>query len=139
LTGKKLPANAVVSSLIRIAASELEYFPGAREFVCESYAAQSGVMVVSGIEPAEHAPSASALRGFGRTIYPPEVFGFLDARYADARCGEVDLLQTFRALLAVVPSYAVLLQGEAFDVGTVKGYHYFRNRFSSSGHIARQK
>jgi UTP--glucose-1-phosphate uridylyltransferase len=133
LASKKLPPNAVVSSLIRIPPSELEYFPGTRTFICESYAAQSGVMVVTGIEPAEHASSAPALRGFGRTIYPPEVFEFLDARFADARTGEIDLLKTFRALLAVVPSYAVLLEGEAFDLGTVEGYHYFRGRFASSG------
>jgi UTP--glucose-1-phosphate uridylyltransferase len=131
LTSKKLPANAVVSSLIQIPASELDYFPGARDFVCEPDTAQSGVMVVTGIEPVEHASSATALRGFGRTIYPPEVFEFLDARYADARTGEIDLLETFRALLAVVPSYAMLLQGEAFDLGTVGGYHHFRGRFSS--------
>jgi UTP--glucose-1-phosphate uridylyltransferase len=131
LASKKLPPNAVINSLIRIPASELEYFPGARGFVCESDAAQSGVMVVTGIEPA-HASSAPALRGFGRTIYPPEVFEFLDARFADARTGEIDLLKTFRALLAVVPSYAVLLEGKAFDLGTVEGYHYFRGRFAAS-------
>jgi hypothetical protein len=66
------PANAAVSSLIRIPPSELEYFPGARKFICESHAAHSGVMVVTGIEPAEYASSASAMRGFGRAIYPPE-------------------------------------------------------------------
>ena len=54
-----------------------------------------------------------------------------DQRFADAQTGEIDLLKTFRALLAVVPSYAVLLQGEAFDLGTVDGYHHFRGRFSS--------
>jgi UTP--glucose-1-phosphate uridylyltransferase len=131
LAGKTLPANAVVSSLIRIPPSELEYFPGTRAFICEPDAAQRGVMVVTGIEPAEHASSAPALRGFGRTIYPPEVFEFLDARFADARTGEIDLLKTFRALLAVAPSYAVRLEGEAFDLGTVGGYHYFRGRFTS--------
>ncbi len=131
LASKRLPPNAVVSSLIRVPPSELEYFPGTRRFVCESSAAESGVMVITGIEPADHASSAPALRGFGRTIYPPEVFEFLDARFADVRTGEVDLLKTFRALLAVVPSYAVLLQGEAFDLGTVGGYRHFRGRFSS--------
>jgi UTP--glucose-1-phosphate uridylyltransferase len=133
LASKKLAPNAVVSSLIRIPASELEYFPGARRFICEPYAAQSGVMVVTGIEPAERAASAPALRGFGRTIYPSEVFEFLDARFADARTGETDLVKTFRALLAVVPSYAVLLQGKAFDLGTAEGYHYFRGQFTSPG------
>src|SRR5262249_39395794 len=133
LASKKLPANAVVSSLIRIPASELEYFPGARRLVCESYVPQSGVMTVTGIESDEYRSSALAMRGFGRTIYPPEVFEFLDARFADARTGEVDLLRTFRALLAVVPNYAVLLEGEAFDLGTVEGYQYFRGRFPSTG------
>lgn len=132
LTSKKLPANAVVSSLIRIPASEVEYFPGARAFVCESDASQSGVMVVTGIEPAECASYAPALRGLGRAIYPPEVFESLDARFADTRTGEIDLLKTFRALLAVVPSYAVLLEGEAFDLGTPEGYCYFRGRFAGS-------
>ena len=130
LASKKLPPNAVISSLIRIPASELEYFPGARKFVCEPYAAQSGVMVVTEIEPAE---CALDLPGFGRAIYPPEVFEFLDARFADTRTGEIDLLKTFRALLAVVPSYAVLLEGEAFDFGTVEGYRYFHGRFAASG------
>jgi len=41
-------------------------------------------------------------------------------------------LKTFRSLLAVVPNYAVLLQGMAFDVGTVEGYRYFRGRFAAS-------
>jgi UTP--glucose-1-phosphate uridylyltransferase len=132
LTSKKLPANAVVSSLTQIPASELEYFPGARKFICESYAARSGVMVVTGIEPAEHASSVHAPRGFGRTIFPSEVFQFLDERFVNRRTGEIDLLKTFRALLAVVPNYAVLLQGKAFDVGTVEGYRYFRGRFAAS-------
>ena len=132
LASKKLPPNAVVSSLIRVPASELEYFPGARKFICESYAAQSGVMVVTGIEPAEYASPMPAMRGFGRTIYPPEVFRFLDEEFADTETREVDLLRTFRALLAVIPNYAVLLQGEAFDLGTVEGYEYFSGRFSSS-------
>jgi UTP--glucose-1-phosphate uridylyltransferase len=134
LGSKNLPPTAVVSSLTRIPALELEYFPGARRFICESYAGQSGVMAVTGIEPADHpSSSAPALRGFGRTIFPPEVFEFLDARFADVRTREVDLLKTFRALLAVVPSYGVLLEGEAFDLGTVEGYRYFHGRFAASG------
>jgi UTP--glucose-1-phosphate uridylyltransferase len=132
LASKKLPPNAAVSSLIFIPASELEYFPGARKFVCESYASRSDVMVITGIEPAEYASSAPAMRGFGRSIYPPEVFRFLDEEFADTGTGEVDLLRTFRALLAVVPNYAVLLQGEAFDLGSIEGYQYFRRRFPSS-------
>jgi UTP--glucose-1-phosphate uridylyltransferase len=132
LASKKVPSNAAVSSLICIPAWELEYFPGARTFVCESYADQSDMRVITGVEPADWAFFAPAMRGFGRTIYPPEVFCFLGAEFADPRTGEVDLLKTFRALLAEVPNYAVLLQGEAFDLGTIKGYQYFRGRFPSS-------
>jgi UTP--glucose-1-phosphate uridylyltransferase len=131
LASKNLPPTAVVSCLVRVPTSELEYFPGARKFICESYAAESGVMVVTGIEPAERS-SSPPLRGFGRTVFPPEVFQFLDERFADRQTGEIDLLKTFRALLAVVPNYAVLVQGKAFDVGTVEGYHYFRGRFAAS-------
>jgi len=132
LASKKLPSNAAVSSLICIPACELEYFPEARTFVCESHANQSDMRVITGVEPADCAFFAPAMRGFGRTIYPPEIFCFLGVEFADPGTGEVDLLKTFRALLAEVPNYAVLLQGEAFDLGTVKGYQYFRSRFPSS-------
>ena len=88
--------------------------------------------VITGVEPADCAFFAPAMRGFGRTIYPPEIFCFLGVEFADPGSGEVDLLKTFRALLTEVPNYAVLLQGEAFDLGTVKGYQYFRGRFPSS-------
>jgi UTP-glucose-1-phosphate uridylyltransferase len=118
--------------VVCIPASELEYFPGARKLVCKSDDGQSDVIAITGIEPTEYASSAPAMRGFGRTIYPPEVFQFLDEEFADTQTGEVDLLRTFRALLSVVPNYAVLLQGEAFDLGTVEGYQYFRARFPSS-------
>ena len=132
LASKKVPSNAAVSSLICIPACELEYFPEARTFVCESHANQSDMRVITGVEPADCAFFAPAMRGFGRTIYPPEIFCFLGVEFADPGTGEVDLLKTFRALLAEVPNYAVLLQGEAFDLGTVKGYQYFRGRFPSS-------
>jgi UTP--glucose-1-phosphate uridylyltransferase len=128
MASKKFPPNSAVSSVIRIPASELEYFPGARMFICESYALKSNVVAITGIEPAGCA-SPTPMRGFGRTIFPPEVFRFLDAEFADPQTGEVDLLRTFRALLAEIPNYAVLLQGKAFDFGTPDGYQYFRDRF----------
>jgi hypothetical protein len=68
--------------------------------------------IFGGIEPAEPAPerAAPAVRGFGRTIYPPEVFRFLGMEFADPRTGEVDLLKTFRSLLKEVPSYGVFFE-----------------------------
>jgi UTP--glucose-1-phosphate uridylyltransferase len=135
LTSKRLPGNSVISSLIRIPDSAVAYFPGARSFIYEPDSAQSNVVVISGIEPAEPAPEriAPAVRGFGRTIYPPEVFRFLGMEFADRRTGEVDLLKTFRALLKGVPSYGVFLEGEAFDLGTIEGYQYFEPKWRTNG------
>src|SRR5262249_18498639 len=77
LANKKLPTNATVSSLIYIPASELKYFPGARTFICKPHALEKDVREITGIETAECA-SRTLMRGFGRTIYPPHVFRFLD-------------------------------------------------------------
>jgi UTP--glucose-1-phosphate uridylyltransferase len=125
LTNKKLPVNSVISSLIRIPDPAVAYFPGARRFVYESDTAQSDVVVITGIEPDELCCSTGHVRGFGRTIYPPEVFGFLGRDFADPRTGEVNLLKTFQALLKEIPNYGVFLDGEAFDLGTIAGYQYF--------------
>jgi hypothetical protein len=134
LTSKTLPENFVISSLIRVPEAAVPYFPGARSFIYEPDPAQSSVVVITGIEPAECASGrATAVRGFGRTIYPPEVFRFLGMEFADPRTGEVDLLKTFRALLKEAPSYGVFLDGEAFDLGTIEGYRYFEPRWRRNG------
>lgn len=53
MASKKLPPNAAVSNLIRIPASELDYFPGAGYSSAKSYALQSDVVAITGIELAE--------------------------------------------------------------------------------------
>jgi UTP--glucose-1-phosphate uridylyltransferase len=125
LTNKGLPANSVVSSLIRIPASAVSYFPGARRFILKSDFAQEGVVVITGIEQDDSVPQRTCVRGFERTIYPPEIFHFLGIEFANPLIGEVDLLRSFQALLQEIPGYGVFLEGEGFDLGTVDGYRFF--------------
>jgi UTP--glucose-1-phosphate uridylyltransferase len=128
LAMKELPADAVISSLIFVPKSERAYFPGTRSFVYKGNATRGNTVVITGIIGSECAGGRGTAPGFGRTIYPPHVFRFLGADFADGRTGEVDLLKTFQSLLAEVPNYGVFLEGEAFDLGTVAGYRHFQPR-----------
>jgi UTP--glucose-1-phosphate uridylyltransferase len=125
LTSKDLPSNAVISSLISVSEEELRSYPGARLFQYEP-TNRRGVVRVTRIEKAGMgSPLACTGRvacGFGRTIYPPEVFSLLGDEYADPQTGEVDLFLTFKRLLLQVPSYGVFLEGQAFDLGTAAAY-----------------
>jgi UTP--glucose-1-phosphate uridylyltransferase len=128
LAMKELPTGAVISSLIIIPISERPYFPGTRGFVYKSNVTQGDAVVITGITGNDRAGRTGTAPGFGRTIYPPDVFRFLGADFADGRTGEVDLLKTFQSLLVEVPNYGVFLEGEAFDLGTVAGYRHFQPR-----------
>jgi len=66
-----------------------------------------------------------SVRGIGRTIFPADVFRFLDENLANPLTGEVDLLMAYQALLKEIPTYGVFLENEAFELGTVEGYKYF--------------
>jgi UTP--glucose-1-phosphate uridylyltransferase len=128
LITKKVPAKATISSLVRIAAAERKFFPGARSFVYKAHPTEPDLVVITAIEPAEVRTQNSTdetILGFGRTIYPPEVFRALGPDFADPRTEEIDLLRTFEALLNEIPSFGVVLQGEAADLGTVDGYNHF--------------
>jgi UTP--glucose-1-phosphate uridylyltransferase len=135
LAMKELPTGAVISSLIIIPLSERPYFPGTRGFVYKNNVTQGDAVVITGIignDSAGGRGTAAGGRGtapgFGRTLYPPDVFRFLGADFADGRTGEVDLFKTFQSLLVEVPNYGVFLEGEAFDLGTVAGYRHFEPR-----------
>ncbi len=128
-TKKKLPAKATISSLIRISAAQRRFFPGARRFLYKAHPTEPDLVNITAVEQvevsAEKNGGETTVVGFGRTIYPPEVFRVLGPDFADPRTGEVDLLRTFEALLSEIPSFGVLLQGEAADLGTVEGYNHF--------------
>jgi UTP--glucose-1-phosphate uridylyltransferase len=125
-----IPDGSVVSSMIRIPRTETGYFSGARRLIFRPNEAERKVVVITGIAPAGPTPRRSVLRGFGRTIYPPQVFSFLSDDFADPQTGEVDLLKTFRALLHEVPNYGVILEGHALDLGTIAAYQYFSQKIA---------
>lgn len=105
------PGPTVLSSL-------LEYpLPGARSFDCAAVAGR--LHAITGFATA---PGPGRYRGFGRTIFPPQIFPYLTSDYADPATGEVDLLRTFQATFGVLRHYGVLLEGEAFDLGTPESY-----------------
>ncbi|MFQ5693521.1 MAG: hypothetical protein ACE5IM_10815, partial [Nitrospinota bacterium] len=131
-----LPGSSIVSSLIRLSAGQIRYFPGARRFVCEATPESADLVAIIGIEAddaesGDDADLSARPRGFGRTIFPPEIFAFLGENFADPRTGEVDLLKTFEAVMGKIPSYGVYLKGDTFDLGTVAGYHHFLPRLKA--------
>lgn len=105
------------------------FFPGSRAFACGSVAADGSVAVEGLFEEAPRRPprerDGRELRGFGRTLFPPLVFDYLDASFCDPASGEVDLRRTFEALAPRVVHRGVVLEGCPVDVGTFPGYYHF--------------
>lgn len=121
--------TAVWSSLVRVPKGERDLFPGARGF---EHAVDAGgeVLTLGRLLEEEETRAAYAraeyeLRGFGRTIYPPEVFEHLGRDYANPLTGEVDLARTFAALTRRVAHKGVVLDGDFFDLGTFAGYYRY--------------
>lgn len=120
---------AVWSSLVRLPQAERDFFPGARGFETGP-AGAGGVLELGRLLGEEETRAAYAgadheLRGFGRTIYPPEVFDHLGRDYENPETGEVDLARTFEALTGRVAHRGVVLDGEFFDLGTFAGYYRY--------------
>ena len=122
------PGAAIWSSLLRLPKEEARFFVGARGVVYEERA--PGLVEISGLLTEEETRSAHEgldyeVRGFGRTIFPPEVFDYLGGEFADPQTGEVDLLRTFEATRGALRNYGVWLEGEPFDLGTFDGYYHY--------------
>ncbi len=121
------------SSLVYVPKSELSFFAGARglEYAQED---ESTTLTISGILTEEetrrtYREMPHEIRGFGRTIYSPEIFTYLGPDYVNPATGEVDLLKTFQEGTKYLAHRGRLLDGEPADVGTLAGYHYYRKRF----------
>ncbi len=125
--------GAVVSSMIDVAAGDAGFFPGARGFACEPCGPDARRFKLTGIDTeletaaAEPGPARRGL-GFGRTLFPPEIFDFLGPDYTNPVSGEMDLLLTFRRSFGRLTHYGVRLEGEAYDLGTFEGYYHFMPR-----------
>jgi UTP--glucose-1-phosphate uridylyltransferase len=131
------PGPHVLSSLIRLPKEEAAFFAGARGVEAEREGG-SGELIVGRLRSEEetraaYRDSAYELRGFGRTVYPPEIFDYLGPDFVNPRTGEVDLWKTFQALAGEIAHRAVVLEGEPLDLGTFEGYYRYLPRFGGAG------
>jgi UTP--glucose-1-phosphate uridylyltransferase len=123
----------VLSSMVRIPKREGGYFHGSRGFVVDMDAKRSAqhrlLAIVRLRSEAETRRSFSSLpyeiRGFGRTIFPAQIFPFLSRNFANRKTGEIDLWSTFTAFPKVIPHFGLLLRGRACDLGTLDSYYHY--------------
>jgi UTP--glucose-1-phosphate uridylyltransferase len=127
------PGSFIRSGLLRLAKAELPFFAGARGVEIESRS-DEGEYAISRLQTEEetratYSDAAFELRGFGRTVYPPEIFDYLGEDYINPRTGEVDLWKTFAASAGIIEHRGRLLEGEPLDLGTFEGYYHYLPRF----------
>jgi UTP-glucose-1-phosphate uridylyltransferase len=126
------PGPFIWSSLLRLPKDEVPFFVGARGVEYQETA--TGEVEISRLRTEEETRRAHAgldyeARGFGRTIYPPEIFDYLGPEFVNPATGEVDLLRTFERCTERLRVFGVWLAGEPFDFGTVPGYRRYLPRF----------
>ena len=130
---------SIRSSLLRLPKGEVSYFAGARGVEVEREERGSGELVISRLQTEEetraaYGEKAYELRGFGRTLYPPEIFDYLGRDFINPRTAEVDLWKTFQAAAGKIEHRGVILEGEPLDLGTFEGYYHYLPRFRESNH-----
>lgn len=123
----------VLSSLMRLSKDEIPFFAGARGVEIESETGPDE-FVISRLQTEEETRKAYRdysyeLRGFGRTIYPPEIFDYLGEDYINPATGEVDLWKTFEASAGRIAQRGILVEGAPLDMGTFEGYYHYLPRF----------
>jgi UTP--glucose-1-phosphate uridylyltransferase len=122
------PGPAIWSSLLRLPKEERPFFVGARGVEYEETA--NGQVAINRLRTEEetrraYADLAYEVRGFGRTIFPPQIFDYLGPEFANDETGEVDLLKTFERCTAELPIFGTFLEGEPFDMGTFQSYYRY--------------
>lgn len=122
----------VWSSLIRLPKEETPFFESSRGFEIERGESQDVVRIrriLSAEETrATYLDLSYQVRGFGRTVYPPEIFEYLGDDFVNRQTGEVDLLKTFEGFTGRLTHNAVLLDGLPMDIGTFEGYYRYLPR-----------
>jgi UTP--glucose-1-phosphate uridylyltransferase len=131
-----LPAT-IRSSLARIPKHDVAFFPGARGFEFDqktgSESLRMGKLQTEEETHIRFKDLDYEIRGFGRTIFPAEVFDYLGKEFANPSTGEVDLARTFAQCTQSLRHEGVLLDGEVFDLGTLESYYHYLPRFSEVG------
>jgi UTP--glucose-1-phosphate uridylyltransferase len=125
------PGPHILSSLLQLTKGEVAFFAGARGI---DYVERDGQIVIKGLQTEDetrirYRDHSFELRGFGRTVYPPQIFDYLGPEFANPRTGEVDLWKTFEAIADVIENRAVVLEGQPMDFGTVAGYRHYVERW----------
>lgn len=128
--------STIWTSLVRLPKEHVRFFAGARgvQLEVELEAAEAaGTLRLGKILTEDETRDAYRdepyeIRGFGRTVYPPEIFEYLGGDYVNPETGEVDLLKTFAAATQKLEHGGVLLEGEPLDLGTFEGYYHFLPR-----------
>ena len=127
----------VLSSLMRLSKDELPFFAGARGVEIESETGTDefllGRLQTEEETRAAYRDHTHELRGFGRTVYPPEIFDYLGEDYINPATGEVDLWKTFEASAGRIAHRGVLVEGAPVDMGTFEGYYHYLPRFWETG------
>jgi UTP--glucose-1-phosphate uridylyltransferase len=132
------PGAAIWSSLLRLPKEERAFFAGARGIEFEPVEGEA-YLRMGRVQTEEETVDAYRelpfeVRGFGRTIYPPEIFDYLGPDYVNPRTGEVDLLKTFEKCTERIAHHGVMLEGRAFDLGTFDGYYRYLPQLWESNH-----
>jgi UTP--glucose-1-phosphate uridylyltransferase len=131
-----LPAT-IRTSLARIPKHDVAFFPGARGFDFDQKTGSRSLhMGKPQTDEETHARFKDLdyeIRGFGRTIFPAEVFDYLGKEFANPSTGEVDLARTFAQCTLSLGHEGVILDGEVFDLGTLESYQHYLPRFSEVG------
>jgi UTP--glucose-1-phosphate uridylyltransferase len=114
------PGPAIWSALVRIPAADVPYFPGALALQLGRSVYRKTRQVERMMDQGQECVGA-AVRAIGRTVLPPAIFDFLGT-------GKEDLASVY--IRSTLPHYAVLLEGEPWDVGTTEGHRRFASRIT---------
>ncbi len=123
----------ICSSLMRLPKEERGFFAGARGINIEEEinagSFRLGTLQTEEETRAIYQQRPYEIRGFGRTVYPPEIFDYLGKEFINPQTGEVDLLKTFEKCAGAIEHRGVLLDGEPSDLGTFAGYYHYLPRY----------
>lgn len=119
LLDQKKDTGGIWNSMVKVPKKEARFFTGARSFKYRR--ADGNIYALKGFSHDKR----SSLRGFGRTVFLPEVLDYMTEKYLNDQTGEVDFLKTYKAIQGRFPLYGTILKGVPCDLGTWEGYYYY--------------
>ena len=119
--------RVVVSTLIGIRPGEKRYFSGMKPFKLEESISRN-VYKIEDFSVNDITMDRNIIRGFGRTLFPTEIFRYFNKDYINPVSGEVDLYLTFQETFKKLHHYGVIVKGGPMDFGDWEKYLYFSKR-----------